>query len=59
MLKQAGEIAGPPSKLQLRGFQFPLSQSTGSTHQTHRDIAEEMKQTQGGENEHQRKETED
>jgi len=24
-LKQAGEIAGPPSKLQLRGFQFPLS----------------------------------
>jgi hypothetical protein len=24
-LKQAGEIAGPPSELQLRGFQFPLS----------------------------------
>ena len=25
MLKQAGEIAGLPSELQLRGFQFPLS----------------------------------
>jgi hypothetical protein len=24
-LKQAGEIAGLPSELQLRGFQFPLS----------------------------------
>jgi hypothetical protein len=24
-LKQAGEIAGLPSELQLKGFQFPLS----------------------------------